>query len=641
MPPYWRNYWNRRRRRYRFRPRRFRKTFFRRHRRWRRRRWVRRKFKLRSIKIRQFQPKSIRLCHVKGLKCLFQGSSLRLSYNYWQYPHSYVPEGRAGGGGWGLMALSLASLYEDYQHLQNIFTASNAALPLVRYKGVYLTFYQEQYVDYVVEIDNCWPMLDTPLKHPNCQPARMMMSKRKLIIPSIETKPLKKRKRKIFVPPPSQMENKWYFQKDLCNTKLIMIAASACSLTHYYLPLRAKSNNATIWILDTHLFKNADFQHYPATTGYQMSNNRYLYTLTEPPGTADKTKIIFLGNVKDNRPGKAGDTKKTENWGNPFYTDYLTGKRTVYLSVKSPTDETWQTSPETINQNLQEVHGQLAYKVRYNPDRDTGEGNTSYFVDNYRTSGDKGFDKPQDPNRIIDGFPLWIMHWGWPDWIKKLAEIHRVDDDYIMVTQTSFFSSDFPMYVYLDDDFVQGKGPYGTAITSKDMVNWYPKFLFQQQSVENICETGPGVNRQSKLHSVQAKMKYDFILKWGGCPSTLEKMYDPCSQPKWPTPGNLYEGVQIQSPGENPEKIFYSWDVRRDFITNTALERLKKDSKPVQSSYTATGTRSDVPALQTYQEEDQTSTSEEEEETLKQKLLRLRRNQLKLQQHLLGLINSK
>lgn len=92
------------------------------------------------------------------------------------------------------MALSLSSIYEDYQHLQNIFTSSNAGLPLVRYKGVRLTFYQHQYTDYVVEVDNCWPMLDTPLKHPNSQPARMLMSKKKIIMPSIETKPLKKEK---------------------------------------------------------------------------------------------------------------------------------------------------------------------------------------------------------------------------------------------------------------------------------------------------------------------------------------------------------------------------------------------------------------------------------------------------------------
>ena len=75
------------------------------------------------------------------------------------------------------MALSLSSLYEDFQHLQNIWSQSNAGLPLVKYLGVSLTFYQHAYNDYVVEEDNCWPMLDTPLKHPNSQPNKNTQSK--------------------------------------------------------------------------------------------------------------------------------------------------------------------------------------------------------------------------------------------------------------------------------------------------------------------------------------------------------------------------------------------------------------------------------------------------------------------------------
>ncbi len=170
--------------------------FWRRKRRYRRRQhWVRRKLKLPSIRLKQFQPKTIKFCKIKGIKCLFQGSSLRLGNNYWQYPTSFTPEGRPGGGGWGILALSLASFYEDYQHLQNIFTASNTGLPLVRLLGFNLSFYQHESVDYVVEVDNCWPMLDTPLKHPNSQPARMLMGKKKIIIPSIQTKPLKKERK--------------------------------------------------------------------------------------------------------------------------------------------------------------------------------------------------------------------------------------------------------------------------------------------------------------------------------------------------------------------------------------------------------------------------------------------------------------
>nr|UGV36269.1 MAG: ORF1 [TTV-like mini virus] len=645
MPPYWRRWrWRRRRRPTWYRRRRPRTFIWRRKRRYRRRQpWVRRKLKLSSIKLRQFQPKTIRFCKIKGIKCLFQGSSLRLGNNYWQYPTSFTPEGRPGGGGWGLLALSLSSFYEDYQHLQNIFTASNAGLPLVRILGFNLSFYQHDSVDYVVEIDNCWPMLDTPLKHPNCQPARMLMGKKRIIVPSTQTKPLRKRKKKVRVGPPSQLLNKWYFQKELCNTKLIMIAASACSLTNYFLPFRAKSNNCTNYCLNTNIFKNTDFQHYPLTTGYQPKNNYWLYSSTVPfDQIKTKDQLIFLGNPKTNEPGKPGIVEIT-NWGNPFYTDYLTGKRETYLSTKGHNDNVWN-SQSNIKQYLTPTHSNLVNKVTYNPDRDTGQGNIQYFVDNYRTQGDQGFNKPGDPNRTLDGYPFWISLFGWPDWIKKLAEIHRVDDDYIIVMSSDFFSQKYPFYVFLDEDFVKGKGPYQTPITDKDNQNWYPKFLFQHQSIENIIETGPGINRTQKLYSVEAKMGYTLKVKWGGCPSTLEKVYDPCSQPTWPVPSNFNEGLQVQSPETDPAKYFHTWDVRRGLITETALQRLKKDSDTLQSIPTDTRSKSDVPPvlLQTHQETtDEETTSEEEKETLKTKLLRLRRNQHRLQQQLLRLINSK
>ncbi len=374
-----------------------------------------------------------------------------------------------------------------------------------------------------------------------------------------------------------------------------MIAASACSLTNYFLPFRAKSNNCTNYCLNTNIFKNTDFQHYPLTTGYQPGNNRWLYSSSQPWESISKESLIFLGNPKTNEPGKPGNLTDPKSWGNPFYTEYLTGKKDTYLSQYGHNSGKWD--EENIKQYLTPTHSNLVNKVTYNPDRDTGQGNVQYFVDNYRTQGDEGFAQPQDPNRILDGYPFWISLFGWPDWIKKLAEIHRVDDDYIIVMHSQFFSQNYPYYVFLDEDFVKGKGPYNTPITDKDNQTWYPKFLFQHQSIENIIETGPGINRTQKLYSVEAKMGYTLKVKWGGCPSTLEKVYDPCSQPTWPVPSNFNEGLQVQNPETDPANYFYTWDVRRGLITETALQRLKKDSALIQPICPPTGSRTDVPPI--------------------------------------------
>lgn len=651
MPPYWRrryhrrNYWRRWPRTWRPRP------FVRRRRRRRYRRrnyWVRRK-KLLKIKLKQFQPYTIRKCRVKGLKCLFQGSADRLIYNYWQYPTSIVPEKTPGGGGWGLLVFSLASLFEDYEKIQNYWTQSNAGLPLVRFLGAKLTFYQHPTMDYVVEIDRCWPMVDTPLKHANCHPQRMLMGKKSLIIPSQETKRLRHGKRKIFVPPPAQITNQWYFQREVCNTKLLMIAATACDLKNYYLGKNWESNNITLYSLNTYQFKNHNFQHPSETSGYKPKPNIYLYSLRNGSTSFPTSKevLIYLGDseeYKAGKPGKVGTPNITrEDWGSPFYTHYMQGDIPVYYSTKPPTDTNAFKDQQTIRQNLTEIHGPLYTECRYNPDRDTGKGNVIYFLNNYSGVGDNAWDEPQDPNSKITGLPLWVAIWGWSDWIKKLNQLPRLEDDQILCIKSPFITPPLPCYVFLDDSFLQGQNPYANPLSGKYPLHYYPQLNWQRQSEETLGECGPGVCRFDHSQAVQAKMGYQFLLKFGGCPSTLEKIYDPCSQPTWPTTSNISEGYEIQNPATDPSSIFNTWDVRRDIITMPAIKRLKTNKETDETILLSTGSKSSPSAvlLQTHQEtEDSSSSEEEEEKTLQSKLLRLRDKQRQLNKHLLKLIKN-
>lgn len=651
MPAYWRRRYYRRNYRYRWpktwRPRPFVRR--RRRRRYRRRRlWVRRK-KLLKIKLKQFQPYTVRKCRVKGIKCLFQGSADRLIYNYWQYPTSIVPQKTPGGGGWGLLVFSLASLFEDYEKIQNYWTQSNAGLPLVRVLGAKLTFYQHQTMDYVVEIDRCWPMVDTPLKHANCHPQRMLMGKKSLIIPSAETKKLKHGKRKIFVPPPAQISNQWYFQRDLCNTKLLMIAATACDLKNYFIGSNWESNNITLYSLNTYQFKNHNFQHPSETSGYKPKPNIYLYSLGNGSTAFPKKKeqLIYLGDSEEYKagtPGKVGTTNlKREDWGSPFYEHYMQGSIPVYYSTESPTSTTAFDSEAKIRQNLTEIHGPLYTECRYNPDKDTGKGNVIYFLNNYSGVGDNAWDEPQDENSKITGLPLWVAIWGWSDWIKKLNLLPRLEDDQILCIKSPFISPPLPCYVFLDYTFFSGQSPYEQPLSTKYALHYYPQLNWQRESEETLGECGPGVCRFDKSKAVQAKMGYQFLFKFGGCPSTLEKIYDPCSQPKWPTTSNISEGYEIQNPATDPSTIFNTWDVRRDIITMPAIKRLKTNKETDETFSIPTGSKSSPSAvlLQTHQTtEDSTSSEEEETQTLQSKLLRLRNRQRQLNKHLLQLIKD-
>lgn len=78
----------------------------------------------------------------------------------------------------------------------------------------------------------------------------------------------KKPYKRCFVKPPTQMYNRWYFQRDICDTPLNMLTATAISLTKPFCDPKAKSNNITVYCLNPHRFRNPNFQNPPITNGY-------------------------------------------------------------------------------------------------------------------------------------------------------------------------------------------------------------------------------------------------------------------------------------------------------------------------------------------------------------------------------------
>nr|UGV38467.1 MAG: ORF1 [TTV-like mini virus] len=647
MPPYWRpryrwRRWRRRRRPRFWRPRR---TIFRR--RWRQPRRVRRfrryfinyrlKRKLPKKRLIQWQPETINKCKIKGQKCLFEGGNERLSNNFYEYFGSLVPDKQQGGGGWSLMVFSLDSLYEDFNLLQNFWTKSNAGLPLVTYQGCTLKFYQSQYTDYVAKVDRCWPMVDTPLTHANSHPQRLLLDRKSYKIPALTTKRRKKPYKKVFVKPPGQMQNKWYFQKDIASTKLLMITASACDLVNTYISPRALSNNITLLALNVSFFQNQGFQNPSATTGYRPKENTYLYSSATRSYTkpSKMSEAIYLGNTKDYQPGKPiTQNQRISEWGNPFWHEYIHGERPVYTST-TPPDFTNINASLT---NVSELTEPYAIKIRYNPDKDTGDGNVAFFTPN---SQYVGWEEPDDPNRKIFGLPLWVMLWGWADWIKKLNELHWVDDNWVMVIKSKFFSEKLTAYVFLEEGFFNNRSPYDTDPNDKDRQHWYPKFSWQQVPIENICASGPSTAKPPSGNSVQAKITYTFHFKWGGCPRQLEKVYDPSQQQRWPSPNRQLPGLQIKDPRTSPETYFYPWDVRQDYITKKGLQRVTEYQETDETLLSIkTGCKSNPETLQALQERQQETSDEEEEKTsLQDQLRKLRHKQHKLKQHLLRLIS--
>lgn len=553
-------------------------------------------------------------------------------FNFVQYKDSMVPIGQSGGGGWSIMVFNLGGLYTEFQKLNNWWTASNDGLPLVQYLGCKFKFYQSWDTDYVVNYQTCPPMTDTELKHLDAQPSRMLMNRKAIIVPNLIRNEYRKRKyitRKF--PPPALLKNNWYFQQDLCNTNLLLLTTSAVSLDQYYIPNDQPSYNITLISLNTQLFQQPNFNNLSETTGYSPKSNIFLWgggngTHTVPTNVKN---LAYLGNTIKYQPGKTvtqlHNTIGSKNdWGNPFYGHHSSEDTIIYYSTEMPKDTT------TFNLKLT-IADPIFTTCRYNPLRDTGQGNEVYFKSNSIAKKSIS-DPPDNPDIHIFGFPLWLIFWGWTDWIEKLKPIQQTYLNYYVVVKSDFITPKRPAYVFLDKKFTE---PDETDLTETDKLHWYPRFEYQKESLNSIAVSGPGAPKINKSDSIQAKAFYSFHFKWGGCPAPMLNIKDPCEQAKFPTPNNQLQTVQATDPRTDCRTLLHDCDERRQTVTTKALKRLKSFAKIPPTLLTGQ-TNFDPQIKETSSE---SSTEEEKEETTReQQLIHIRQQHKKLKRKLNRLI---
>lgn len=667
MPPY-RYFYNRRRnyttRRRRNRPfrwrirrpfqrRKYRRQRYRRYNKVKRRRKYR---KATKITLKQFNPTHINKCKIIGYKCLFQGSTKNLSKNYIQYIYSTVPENWPGGGGWSVLIFTLTSLFEDYEHLENIWTRTNLGLPLVQYKGCTLKLYQSYDTDYVAIYDRCWPMVDTDLTHPDAAPSRMLLRKNKIVVPSKKTSNRKKPYKKVFIKPPAQMISQWYFQRDICKLPLFMLTTTSVDLLYPFCNPHSDSNNINIPCLSPYIFKNLNFTEYGPTgyspkmtdsTSREPNKPMWLYasTINNLGNISDETQgksLIPLKNTKNFQPGKPFSTINWEDtpdyWGNPFYYDYITGiseadTMTIYIST---------TNASTIKTNnykdftVTKLTGPMIYMCRYNPAKDKGDTNSMYLVSTHTPH--KEITKPTDTNLVIEGFPLFLLTWSWTDWVKKAKIVPDPDKYRIAVIDTKVLEPELSHYIPIDIDFLEGYDPYTPNKHEQSVPhtpniynasNWHPKLMFQTQTLETIAQSGPAVHRKTNHSYIQAFCKYKFHFKWGGCPKALPKPYEPCLQPKWTTANNISTRLEITNPISPPETELYAWDWDKDYVTTKAIQRIGRYTETDPKNIFLAGNKNNPQVLKKVQEKDETA--EKEEKTLFDKLQQLRHKRLLLE----------
>jgi len=524
----------------------------------------------------------------------------------------------------------------------NKWTRSNKSLNMCRYYGVRIRLYRQPKIDYIFTYYREEPKQAGKYWYPSFHPMQLILDKHRIIVPSMATQPLKRKNYKtLFIRPPKLMKTEWYFQQHISNYPLIHFAATACSLQHMFLSSKSANSNITIITLNTNFFQRSAWQYPDAGLGYYPKQGTYMYGLRNgyigDLKNEYKMNTIYLGDTHYNDGGSPSGIITSfqqyhkDNWGNIFFHENLNLIRTVFLSVNPNTFYNNVTAQTKITDAIQKQEP-LLYYARYNPYKDKGEGNMAYWK-SVSDANNNNWEPPTDTDLIISGYPFWLMLWGWEDYTKKLGKIQRVDDEYMLVLRSSYISEGLKAYVPLGESFVNGRATWDRdpeEIAPIDQRNWFPKWKFQKEAINNILMSGPGVCKAEDQQSIQGFMKYHFYFKWGGDPATMEKIYDPNSQPTTDIPSEVTLNNEITNPESSIQNLIYKWDVRREFLTQTAKQRIEQCSEP--SNFVFTDGIQTSTDIQIKTQKTQEKTTPEEEKTLLLHLQQLQQFNSELQQ---------
>nr|UHK07204.1 MAG: ORF1 [Torque teno midi virus] len=566
MPFWWRRrrkpWWGRWRKRWTKRTYKKRRRPYRR--RWKRRRTTRRRRKRRgkvrkkrqTIPVIQWQPDRIVYCKIKGYGELVLGGegTQYLCYTNEKYniPLPLCP----GGGGFGVERYTLQWLYKEHLFRHNIWTKTNQWTDLCRYLKVTFYLYRHPTRDFVVQYSRQPPFTIDKTTYPTFHPLLILLSRHHKVIPSLQRKQKGKPYVKLTIKPPKQMLSKWFFQKQFADYDLCQLAGSVCSLNYPRLGCCAENRIITIWYINPGFFQNSDWNN--------SSLDEY-----KPVSTLDTSKYKFYG------PGLPAtgytpdfNPQKTES---KYWNSISWDKGWFNSKILNATSYTYNNEPR------------LPIPIgagRYNPAEDNGKGNEVWLCP---ISGGH-YNKPQDPILLFDNTPLWLVFWGYTNYLQTIKSkgyfrlsMFVIKSDFIHPKPTVATKNYYP---FIDRKFIDGKNSHDSYLTYQDKKFWFPTAERQMDTINQIAECGPYVPKlgADKDSTWELPYKYIFHFKWGGPLLPHQDVADPKSRNQYIVPDTMQEAVQITNPRhQEASTIFHEWDYRRGFITNPAIKRMSEN----------------------------------------------------------------
>nr|UHK05431.1 MAG: ORF1 [Torque teno midi virus] len=546
------NRYKRRKTRRRYTSRRGRRTTRRRRRRYK----VRRKRK--KIPIQQWQPESITKCKIIGFSTLVLGAEGR-QYLCWTNEQSeYIQPKAPGGGQFGSEIINLEWLYSEYRAHNNIWTKSNKNKDLCRYSGCKIVLFRHPTTDFIFSYSIMPPFDLNKFTYTDIHPQNMLLRPHHRIILSKESKPNSKSWVKVKIKPPKLMQTKWFFQKEFAEKTLVLLQATACTLSFPRIHPKAQSQMVSLYYLNTNFFPFPNWGQPRGSTDQAW----------DPYPTKPASEYKFYAT-----PNKSGAPTTLQFQGTEQY----------YQSISW--DKGWfqqkvlQARLVTVNE--QQYADLPINTARYNPNEDTGIGNSVYIISILTNS----YKPPlSSHNYIIQGMPLWMALFGFWSFIKKTGD-KGFEEHYMFVVESPAIhpisqTSQQRIYPFVDLEFIQGKLPFDEYLSANEKKLWYPKARHQTVTINALVESGPFIQRYSNIpfSTWELSYKYYFYFKWGGPQVHDQPVDDPKYQQDFPTASTNLQAIQISDPKkQDTQTILHEWDYRRGIITQTALKRMSEN----------------------------------------------------------------
>nr|UGV45249.1 MAG: ORF1 [Torque teno virus] len=502
--PWWRR-WRRRRRRRRRpyrrrRPRRVRRRrrgWARAYRRWNRRRG--RRGRKKKLVLTQWQPAVRKRCLIVGYDPLIICGQNLTSRNFSSHIDEFTFNNQAYGGGFCTHRYSLRTLFDDFLTHHNFWTASNKDLDLTRYHGVTIIFFRHPTTDFIARIRTSPPFEDTDSTAMTLHPGMLALAKKRILIPSLKTRPSRKHYIKIKVGAPKLFEDKWYPQSQLCDTTLLTIQATVADLQFPFGSPLTNSICCNFQILDsnyeevlsvlntTEIMNKRDEVYkkllniitmynttqtiaqlgkfMPTTNRTELASNNATNTTIEVNKYENGTKTNNFSNWSNTTPHNntlyAGSTYTTNkgtstSTQNKIPPDQMKEANLAYVQAAQVNLPNWRPSPYGTSKDkpypFEYYTGMYSsiflgsgranweitgsYRdISYNPLADKGIGNMIWL--DVITKNTQEYEEGKS-KCMMANYPLWAMLYGYFDFCDKVLDHVNIDYEYRLLIKSPY-----------------------------------------------------------------------------------------------------------------------------------------------------------------------------------------------------------